>query len=115
MYINSFRLLEKSFPKTLQEKDINLGYLQWVMFSGPLLMVVMICILKTKQTTIKCRMHVTHTKLCNIIILIYQFSNWASEASPTLGCLIEISRDIYMLSICRMLYVVCLSYVKLTA
>ena len=38
--------------------------------------------------------------------------NWASEASPTLGCSIEISRDIlyvYMY-ICR--YV---SYVKLTA
>ena len=34
-------------------------------------------------------------------------NNWASEASPTLGCSIEISRDIY---ICR--YV---SYVKLTA
>ena len=30
---------------------------------------------------------------------------WASEASPTLGCSIEISRDICMLS-------VCLSYVK---
>ena len=32
--------------------------------------------------------------------------NWASEASPTLGCLIEISGDIYMyiymLSVCRM-------------
>ena len=27
--------------------------------------------------------------------------NWASEASPTLGCSIEISRDIYM-SVCRM-------------
>ena len=40
---------------------------------------------------------------------------WASEASPTLGCSIEISRDIYMLSVCRMSYVVCLSYVKLTA
>ena len=26
---------------------------------------------------------------------------WASEASPTLGCSIEISRDIYM-SVCRM-------------
>ena len=35
--------------------------------------------------------------------------NWASEASPTLGCSIEISRDIYMY-VCR--YV---SYVKLTA
>ena len=41
--------------------------------------------------------------------------NWASEASPTLGCSIEISRDIYMLSACHMSYVVCLSYVKLTA
>ena len=29
-------------------------------------------------------------------------NNWASEASPTLGCSIEISRDIYMLSVCRM-------------
>ena len=38
--------------------------------------------------------------------------NWASEASPTLGCSIEISRDIYIyvLYVCR--YV---SYVKLTA
>ena len=24
------------------------------------------------------------------------FSSWASEASPTLGCSIEISRDIYI-------------------
>ena len=32
---------------------------------------------------------------------------WASEASPTLGCSIEISRDISIY--------VCLSYVKLTA
>ena len=34
-------------------------------------------------------------------------NNWASEASPTLGCSIEISRDIYiyMLSVCRMSYV----------
>ena len=39
--------------------------------------------------------------------------NWASEASPTLGCSIEISRDILLyiyMHICR--YV---SYVKLTA
>ena len=28
--------------------------------------------------------------------------DWASEASPTLGCSIEISRDIYMLSVCCM-------------
>ena len=27
-------------------------------------------------------------------------NNWASEASPTLGCSIEISRDIY-LCVCR--------------
>ena len=26
--------------------------------------------------------------------------NWASEASPTLGCSIEISRDIYIMSVC---------------
>ena len=41
-----------------------------------------------------CSVHITH--------------NWASEASPTLGCSIEISRDIYM-------YVgryVCLSWSK---
>ena len=37
-------------------------------------------------------------------------NNWASEASPTLGCSIEISRDIY---ICRYVCMyVCLSYVK---
>ena len=41
-------------------------------------------------------------------ISIFRTSNWASEASPTLGCSIEISRDIYMyIYIC-----VCLSYVK---
>ena len=27
---------------------------------------------------------------------LFLLSNWASEASPTLGCSIEISRDIYM-------------------
>ena len=37
------------------------------------------------------------------------YANWASEASPTLGCSIEISRDIYIY-VCQ--YV---SYVKLTA
>ena len=30
-------------------------------------------------------------------------TNWASEASPTLGCSIEISRDIYMY-ICACVY-----------
>ena len=39
---------------------------------------------------------------------VYVYCNWASEASPTLGCSIEISRDIYM-SVCMY---VCLSYVK---
>ena len=38
---------------------------------------------------------------------IASFINWASEASPTLGCSIEISRDIYIYICCR--YV---SYVK---
>ena len=43
-------------------------------------------------------------------IFVVNIYNWASEASPTLGCSIEISRDIYMYNVCR--YV---SYVKLTA
>ena len=30
------------------------------------------------------------------IFLSFVSSNWASEASPTLGCSIEISRDMYM-------------------
>ena len=29
-------------------------------------------------------------------------ASWASEASPTLGCSIEILRDIYIMSVCRM-------------
>ena len=37
-------------------------------------------------------------------IFLVNIYNWASEASPTLGCSIEISRDIYM-SVCRMSYV----------
>ena len=44
-----------------------------------------------------------------IIIIIFAY-NWASGASPTPGCSIEI-RVIFIC--CR--YVVCLSYVKLTA
>ena len=47
--------------------------------------------------------------ILNPIVIIIQCKvhyNWASEASPTLGCSIEISRDIYIY-IC-----VCLSYVK---
>ena len=31
----------------------------------------------------------------NITDIIQDHNNWASEASPTLGCSIEISRDIY--------------------
>ena len=34
------------------------------------------------------------------ILAVTLFSIWASEASPTLGCSIEISRDIYII-ICR--------------
>ena len=48
-----------------------------------------------------------------LVILHVDPCNWASEASPTLGCSIEISRDICIyiyMYICR--YV---SYVKLTA
>ena len=36
-----------------------------------------------------------------IVSFIVPAIYWASEASPTLGCSIEISRDIYM-SVCRM-------------
>ena len=38
-----------------------------------------------------------------VILYVSQITstNWASEASPTLGCSIEISRDIY-LCVCRM-------------
>ena len=35
----------------------------------------------------------------------YKHTNWTSEASHTLGCSIEISRDIYMsvcMNVCRM-------------
>ena len=43
----------------------------------------------------------------------YTSCYWANEASPTLGCSIEISRDIYIyIYVVGMLYVVCLSYVK---
>ena len=40
--------------------------------------------------------------LCALFMLAVNaisICNWASEASPTLGCSIEISRDIYM-SVC---------------
>ena len=40
----------------------------------------------------------------NIFLKFSSVPNWASEASPTLGCSIEISRDIYI-------YVVGMSYV----
>ena len=35
------------------------------------------------------------TKSRNVVVLC-ELYNWASEASPTLGCSIEISRDIYI-------------------
>ena len=34
-------------------------------------------------------------------IHLHKLDNWASEASPTLGCSIEISRDVCM-CVCRM-------------
>ena len=42
--------------------------------------------------------------------------NWASEASPTLGCSIEISRDIYiyMLSVCLVCQINCIGGVTWT-
>ena len=49
---------------------------------------------------------------------------WASEASPTLGCSIEISRDTAYMSVCMSVCMavcrfvgmsICLSYVKLTS
>ena len=43
----------------------------------------------------------------NLISSEISRDNWASEASPTLGCSIEISRDIYMY-VCRY---VCMSVV----
>ena len=30
------------------------------------------------------------------VLHVYVVANWASKASPTLGCSIEISRDIYI-------------------
>ena len=41
-----------------------------------------------------CKMHT----FCILVFCTYfaYANNWASEASPTLGCSIEISRDIYM-------------------
>ena len=56
--------------------------------------------------------------LCMNKLLVYSFiqsfsifyNNWVSEASPTLGCSIEILRDIYIY-----MPAVCLPYVKLTA
>ena len=35
-----------------------------------------------------------------------QYCNWASEVSPTLGCSIEISRDIYV-SVCLVCQINC--------
>ena len=53
-----------------------------------------------------CLQHNSSLPFFNYYIFHTYSCNWASEASPTLGCSIEISRDIC----CR--YV---SYVKLTA
>ena len=36
------------------------------------------------------------------IEIVREICNWASEASPTLGCSIEISRDIYIYTIVTM-------------
>ena len=39
-------------------------------------------------------------------VLVSRGTNWASEASPTLGCSIEISRDICIYSILHILTIV---------
>ena len=46
---------------------------------------------------------------CEFTHLLKLFHNWESEASPTLGCSIEISRDIYiyMLSVCLVCQIDC--------
>ena len=40
--------------------------------------------------------------------------NWASEASPTQGCSIEISHDIYMLSVCFVCQINCVGRITWT-
>ena len=58
-----------------------------------------------------CSCYIKTTLRLYVYVLVHRnilMYNWASEASPTLGCSIEISRDIYMY-----IYIyVCLSYVK---
>ena len=50
----------------------------------------------------------------NVLVEIqYDVCNWASEASPTLGCSIEISRDIYIymyiyMSVCLVCQINCI-------
>ena len=67
------------------ENVITLGKLIGLLFLFclPLLSILF---LKTKRNDLA-------RPVMGIIFLVY---NWASEASPTLGCSIEISRDIYM-------------------
>ena len=82
------------------ENVITLGKLIGLLFLF-CLPVLSILFLKTKRNDLA-------RPVMGTIFLV----NWASEANPTLGCSIEISRDIY--NVCR--YVgMCLSYVKLTA
>ena len=59
--------------------------------------------------------------VCNKFFTVRQLQriNWASKASPTLGCSIEISRDIYVcMYVCMYVFVYvcmyeCLPYVKI--
>ena len=49
--------------------------------------------------------------------MFYFLINWASEASPTLGCSIEISRDIYMyvcMSVCLVCQINCVGGITWT-
>ena len=74
------------------ENVITLGKLIGLLFLFclPLLSILF---LKTKRNDLA-------RPVMGTIFLVYVcMYNWASEASPTLGCSIEISRDIYM-SVC---------------
>ena len=63
----------------------------------------------TTTTVLRIGSSLSQIRICLEYPMMYVVHNWASEASPTLGCSIEISRVIYIY-MCM-----CLSYVKVTA
>ena len=52
--------------------------------------------IKWKQTVANISVKVCSIYLLNMLVGNVTSGNWASEASPTLGCSIEILRDIYI-------------------